>query len=334
MGREMKWRIAATGDRELWGYLSRESDGATFFHTPVWAEILESTFDAWKAATSAVEFSDGNAVVLPQMQWGLLGPIARYTESMLPGVYGGPLFLQTPNEEHWQAVWDIVNSLSDIIVLGNPYLPYVGQPNAIRRPMLTQVLELTRGFDSIWKGFRKGHRAGTKAAEREGVEVKVATSRQEVDAYAESYGDALRRWGTQARGFYPKRLFHNLFQHQKYGEAIRLWVARLNGKVVGGAWVFYHNNHAVYWHGAVHSAYMTYHPAHLLVTTAIEEACREGFRWFDLNPSGGLQGVEHFKSGFGAQRMSFYTYRRLSFGGKAFRLYRYLRERCLRRCSL
>lgn len=200
--------------------------------------------------------------------------------------------------------------------------------------MSTQVLELTQGFDQIWKGFRKGHRADVKAARRKGVEVSVATALQEVNAYYEAYRDALQRWGKQASGFYPKRLFRNLFERPEYSEAIKLWLAHLNGEVIGGAWVFYHRDHTVYWHGTVHSAYMAYHPAHLLVAMAIEDACRSGFRWFDFNPSGGLQGVEHFKSGFGAQRLEFYVYRRQTPIGKAFRLYRYLKERYLRQCSL
>lgn len=330
----MKWQVVTTEVEKLWTVISQHAQGATFFHTPAWSEILEITFDSWQNATIAVEFSDGNLVVLPQMRRKLPNPFNGYTESMLPGVYGGPLFFQTPNEEHWKVVWNIVSGLSDTIVYGNPYLQYVGEPSAIRRSKFTQVLDLTPGFDEIWRGFRKGHRADVKAARREGVEVTPATSLQEVNDYYKTYQDALERWGKGARGFYPRELFYNLFHRPEYGEATKLWAAHLSGEVIGGAWVLYHNNHAVYWHAVVHSEYMFYHPAHLLVATAIEDACDRGFHWFDFNPSGGLKGVVHFKKGFGAQRLEFSAYRRLSLVGKAFRLYRYLKERYLRTCSL
>jgi lipid II:glycine glycyltransferase (peptidoglycan interpeptide bridge formation enzyme) len=253
---------------------------------------------------------------------------------MLPGVYGGPVFMRTPDERHWQVLWNAVNKFSNINILGNPFLPQIGSPDAARRVMSTQVLDLTPGIGQILKGFRKGHRANLKAASRKGVEIGVASSIRDVDAYVDVYQNALARWGQKAGGYYPRQLFHNLFRAPEYGSAIKLWLAFHQGRVIAGGWFFYHNVHAVYWHGALHSNYMSYHPVHLLVTAAIKESSQAGYRWFDFNPSGGLPGVEHFKSGFGTQRLQFTTYRRLNPVGKAFRVYRYFKESYLRQCSL
>jgi hypothetical protein len=319
---------------EVWSQLCLASNEATFFHTKTWADVLQKSFPRWSPNPIALEFSDGNQVILPMMQRTRWMPSGRYGESMLPGVYGGPVFLRTPSAEHWQILWDYVNDFSNIIILGNPFLREIGSPNAVPRIISTQVLDLAPGFEHIRRGFRKGHQADLKAARKKGVDVRLAASVEDVEAYYELYQSALTRWGQNASGFYPKRLFYNLFCLPEFGPSVKLWLATYQDQIIAGAWVLYHNQHAVYWHGAVHSNYMSHHPVHLLVAEAIRESSMAGFRWFDFNPSGGLEGVEHFKRGFGTKRIQFVGFRRLNAAGKAFRVARYFKESYLRKCSL
>jgi len=200
--------------------------------------------------------------------------------------------------------------------------------------MSTHVLDLKPGMSRILKGFRKGHLSAVKAAQRTGLAIGIASSIDEVNAYFRIYQGALMRWGKEASGFYPERLFWNLFRLPSYGQNLKLWIAKREGEVIAGIWVFYHNDHVVYWHGATDAAHFAYHPAHLLVTAAIEEACDNEFHWFDFNPSGGLEGVEHFKRGFGAERLGFFAYRHLGPMGKAFRLSGHIKQRMLGTCPL
>jgi hypothetical protein len=318
----------------IWDEVAKASPYATFFHTRTWANVLQASFPKWISTPIVVEFSDGNLMVIPLLRRQSLLPVIRYEESMLPGVYGGPLFLCPPEEKHWQIVWDVVNKFSNIIIYGNPFQSFLGHPRGEARPIFTQVLDLTRGFQKVWQDFHKGHKRNIKMARKKGIEIKLVTTHQEVVTYYKIYQNALERWGKQASGFYPKRLFENLFKHPEYGQSIKLWGSYLNQTLIGGVLMLYHNDHAVYWHGAIHSDYMAYRPAHFLMNTVIEDACDRKFRWFDFNPSGGLKGVEHFKNEFGAQRLNFFAYRRLSPLGKMFRLYRYFKERYFRICSL
>lgn len=319
---------------DVWNQICSTSNHSTFFHTKTWADVLNLTFRRWAPSPMTLEFGDRNLLVLPLMRRDGLLRIGYYCESMLPGVYGGPVFLRNPSEEHWRILWNEVNKFSNINLLGNPFLPHVGCPIATRRTMSTQLLDLTPGVDRILKGFRKGHYADLKAARRKGVEIRIAASMQEVDDYFNIYQDSLARWGQKASGFYPRVLFRNLFLLPKYGRSVKLWLALNQNKVIAGGWFFYHNVHAVYWHSAVHSNYMSYHPVHLLLTAAIEESARAGFRWFDFSPSGGLKGVEHFKRGFGPTRLEFSSFRRLGPMGKAFRLSRHMKQTVLRTCPL
>jgi CelD/BcsL family acetyltransferase involved in cellulose biosynthesis len=327
----MNWRYSDKGlSPQQWDKLAA-SPGATFFHSRTWAEVLASTFASWKPSPIVVEFSDGNAALLPLMSKRAL--LSVYRESMVPGVYGGPIFLDPPTDEHWDGISRVIERIPNLVMVGNPF---VKQPSSapFSALMSTHVLDLSVGVEEVRRRFRKGHKAAVKVAERAGVTVALATLPDEVSDYFQIYQDTLKRWGKIARGFYPAQLFINLFRLSTYGENVKLWLARYNGKVIAGIWVLYHNDHSVYWHGASDTAHLPYHGTHLLVTTAIKDSFQRGVRWFDFNPSGGLKGVEHFKRGFGAEQRNFFAYRRLGPLGKAFRVKRHFQESVLKACSL
>ena len=327
------WRIVEPGCVDaLWNQVCQQCESATFFHTKTWADVITRTFPQWVPEPLVREFSDGNIVVLPLMR--RKGIVRHYYESMPPGLYGGPLFSEPPSQFQTQTTLDALNEFSSIIICGNPFSSALSFPVARRRELHTHVLDLRAGGDRIEKGFRKGHRANIAAASRKGVRITLASNLGEVNSYFDVYCNSIARWGQNASGFYPKRLFHNLFQLAEYRQKVKLWLAKYDGRVIAGAWVFYHGGHVVYWHGAMHADYMHCHPVHLMLSEAIKAACEEGFRWFDFNPSGGLQGVEHFKRGFGAEVRAFAGYRRLGPIGKAYRAKRHFQETLLRTCSV
>jgi hypothetical protein len=318
----------------LWDRVCDSSDAATFFHTRVWANVITATFPQWVSEPLVSEFSNGNVMVLPLMLRKGILPIRHYYESMPPGVYGGPVFAETPSANQLQAAWNALNELPSAIVCGNPFSLAPSLPAAYRRHSHTHVLDLRDSTKRIEKRLRKGHLANIAAARRKGVQITVASHAADVDSYFDVYRNSLLRWGQAATGFYPKRLFQNLFQLPQYGHKVKLWLAMCEDRVAAGAWIFYHRRHVVYWHGAMHVDYMSWHPVHLMLCEAIKEAHELGFQWFDFNPSGGLKGVEHFKRGFGAEQRDFFAYRHLGPLGKAFRVKRYLQESVLKGCSL
>ena len=91
--------------------------------------------------------------------------------------------------------------------------------------------------------------------------------------------------------------------YERHSPQIKLWLAHIDGKAVSGAICFYNNKHVVYWHGASLSDHAALRPANLLQAQLIEDAYRNGFWWYDFNPSGGLEGVEKFKTSFGARKL-------------------------------
>jgi CelD/BcsL family acetyltransferase involved in cellulose biosynthesis len=126
------------------------------------------------------------------------------------------------------------------------------------------------------------------------------------EEYYAVYMDSVRRWGDQATSIYPYALFENIRDaEKKCPEAIKLWLARVNGRVGAGALVFYQGRHAVSWHAATGEDYYAESPANALQMAIIEDAFERGFSFYDLNPSGGHKGTERFKIGMGAVERSF-----------------------------
>ena len=319
--------------RSLWDGLVRAGGAETFFQTPVWSELIVAVFPHWRIAPLSLEFDDGNKVLVPFLRRAVIPGIA-YAESVVPGVYGGPLFLRNPDREHWLALWRALTRLPNFVLIENPFFPSCGDPSFERRFLFTQVLDLEAGYAQVCKGFSKGHKSDIKAASKAKIEICRAASVQDIEDYYFAYRDSLSRWGSRAGGFYPLKLFAHLFQHVEFGNAIRLWLARFENKLIAGGWFFYHRAQVTYWHSAVLAEYMGIHPMHLLIDAVIRDACALGMQQLDLCPSGGLVGVEKFKNGFGARKLEFSSYRRLNPFGRAFRLSRYLFEHYRRQSSL
>jgi lipid II:glycine glycyltransferase (peptidoglycan interpeptide bridge formation enzyme) len=96
-----------------------------------------------------------------------------------------------------------------------------------------------------------------------------------------------------------------LFQilYKKKSPAIKLWLAKYQGKLISGALCFYHNRHVAYWHSASSSDYyQKLDAAHVLQYHIIKDACEQGYLIYDFLPSGGIEGVIKFKKGFSAQQ--------------------------------
>jgi len=329
----LSWRILTSNTTEAWDLAARGASNATFFQTKAWADLFSKTFPSWKTDPVVIEFSDGNIMVLPTLKHSLTG----YRECMVPHVYGGPMFSRPPLDEHLQVVNTALTWFGDVTFVENPFEPNRRDQDYLARwQMETTVTDLTPGYDSLWKLFRKNHRRNFKSAVKQGVTEDLARSVEDVNAYFEIYQDALKRWGEKANGFYPRALFRNMFEMPEFGKSIRMWVARKDGMVIGGTINVYHGSQVICWHAVYHSGYFSAHAAPLLIISAIENACKEGYRWFDLmGPNKHLKKVQHFKDGFATQPLPYNSYySNNSIKGILFKRYRRLKEKSWKQCPM
>lgn len=276
---------------------------ATFFHSRTWAEIWSSyTQGASRPAGESIEFSDGFRAVLPIS--ARQTPAGLELLSSPAGTFGGWISTDPLTDEH--ARW-LTSRLAD--ASGgcnwrmNPYADVAPEVvSAATRSGSTSAIDLAEGANAAFRGWSKGHRAAAKQAARLGVTVRAADRPEDWAKYYELYTLSLARWGEAATCRYERRLFDLLAAESN--DRVTLWLAEHDGRIVAGAVCFYAPGHAVYWHGAADGEAFPLRPVHRLVFEMSRQAAERGCRWLDLNPSGDLEGVAHFKRGFGPTILS------------------------------
>ena len=274
---------------------------STFFHSREWAEIWAEYRNGKTVPDPlGIVLSDGTRVLLPfSKEKVCFGLIQRHVSSPA-GTFGGWL-ADIPLAEPQQTglMQFIAKHYSNLFWRFNPYEKVVLTHGFSRvQNDETHALDLSAGFDEIYRGWTKGHASAARKARKAGVLVRVAQNQKDWEKYFRVYEDSLSRWGANTTSTYSRSLFEIMFR--RASPNIKLWLAEYDGLVVAGALCFYSSQHVVYWHGAALSNYFEVRPVNLLMYDTIRDAAYRGFRWFDFNPSGGLEGVRAFKQSFGA----------------------------------
>ena len=301
-------RVDSPPEHDAWLDVARNCDYATFFHTPIWSELVTRTFPGLRDATLYTTLSSGTRAVLPLVAVARrLGGRLTIAHSTALGCYGG-LIADGPVDEaardhvHRSAlrsgIVDLELTQSPLSPIPSPRFRAVGS-----REDFTDLLPLADGWSAVAARFTSERRREIKKGKESGVRTRIAATLDDYRSYFAAYEDSLRRWGERATLRYPWDLFevcHDLAT--RYPAHVRLWLAEREGETLGGALNFYWNQHAVGWHSAVYAEALDSYAFAILVADAVDEACDRGFTWFDLNPSGGLEGVAAFKSRFGGER--------------------------------
>ena len=305
-----------------WQKIADKCDYATFFHTPLWSKIFTETFPHMKIAVMKFTFEDDTLVVFPMIRMAQLrmaqlrmaqlrmaqpGPLQPSTHVSNAGyVYGGWICNhQLTFEQGMKIVVWIKKNIKNLYWLTNPFdkslvnFDFFGVGEI--KDEFTQYIDLSLGYETIWKQFSRTHRQEINKAQRKGVTFRMAKSIDDWRKYYAVYLDSIDRWGYKAKFVYPFGLFENMFACQS--DNIKLYLAIVNGKVVSGALALFHNKHVVGWHGSTFKEFFSYHPWYLLMNQITKDACKGGYRWFDFNPSGGHEGVIKNKKGFGTTKI-------------------------------
>jgi lipid II:glycine glycyltransferase (peptidoglycan interpeptide bridge formation enzyme) len=185
-------------------------------------------------------------------------------------------------------------------------------------PRVAHVLDLAGGFDVVWaKRFTRETRKRIRKAERSGLVVECDSSGQLVPVFYDLFRRSIDRWAEQQHE--PRWLAHwrNERRDSRHkletiarvlGEACHIWVAWLSGQPVAAVLLLQGMNvndaRSVMDKELAAPVYAN----DLLLSLAIEEACRAGCRYYHLGESGASAGLHHYKSRFGAVPSAYAEY--------------------------
>lgn len=280
---------------------------STYFHSREWSEIwVAYRDDVFQASPILIGFSDGKAALLPLTTSEILRGLKQVGLTSPARNYGGWISSDDLDVTHASLLTEyLMQRMGNLIWRVNPYdLKASAIADGIGFQDETHAVDLSEGPDSVKERCKKSLIRAVSKAGRQGVTIRQAEGLGDWTDYYAVYEDTLRRWRERdipVFEVYPWQLFEEIFN--RYSPSIKLWLAICEGKVIAGALCFYAPQHAVYWHGAALEEYFPRRPVNLLLFEAIMDACENNYRWFDLNPSGGNEGVKAFKKTFGAKEM-------------------------------
>jgi hypothetical protein len=292
--------------RDEWAAIWRESDTATYFHSPEWAELWSRFDPATRSAPEQLRFSDGRQALLPlcfeQRLGGLLGCFSAAPQA----TFGGWIGSDALDDAQLDALLEhlLERGSSSLVWRMNPYdapaFDAAQRRGLSCRADYTHAIELSPGPDALAAKFKNGYRSDIRKALKAGrISVEPAQRLEEWRAYYRVYQETLGRWGHQLSEGYPWELFE-LFARLE-SPFVKLWLARHDGAIVSGELCLYAKRHVVSWHAATLKDYLRSHVAKVQIFHVIRDACARGYRWFDFNPSAGLEGVRTFKESFDAR---------------------------------
>jgi len=182
------------------------------------------------------------------------------------------------------------------------------------------VLDLDGGFGQVWQHrFRGTARTAVREAEGSGLEVETGRSGRLLGEFAGLYEKSIQRWAAQQREpLWLSRWRTNratsphmmALVAEHFGTECCIWVARSQGVPAAAIMVLRHGGYAKYWRGAMDKQLATPARANdLLHRLAIEDACKAGYRWYDMGYSRPGSPLATFKEKLGATLYSSYVLR-------------------------
>jgi len=283
---------------EEWDSMVDSAGPAVYFQTREWFDIW-ADYAGFESVTKLICFGSRKKVLLPLSRMKLLGGLVQ-CHFLAPKVFGGFVTTDKLDENEKEELFEFLERMKMLYCAVNPYDTLTNEFDKFTDKDFTQVLELSSGFESIFKNWSKGHASAAKKGIREGITTEVASTENDWRSYYGLYQDNLGRWGKKATNHYTWKLFEIMYK--KKSPHIKLWLAKFQKQLISGAICFYQNKHVAYWHSATLKEFFKLNGPHVLQYHIIKDACGKGFLYYDFLPSSRLEGVIHFKNGFSPQK--------------------------------
>jgi Acetyltransferase (GNAT) domain len=319
--------LIATGlrARDVWRRVLALDETAVASQTPEWMDAT-CMAGGYQDVTRAYTTGDGHLLVLPLARSRLPG--AAGVAGSMPFGWGTGGLLSSRGNPSSDDVHDIVADLVRqraglIAVRPSPSTEAIWSaavPSGVARTHhMSQTVDLSGGFDAVWRDFAATVRSHCRKAERRGVTVERDNTGRLMPVFDVLYRKSVDRWASQqhepvwlarwrATRRDPPHKFETVARH--LGPACRVWVAWRANEALAALVLLTHGRQTTMWRAAMDKeAARGTGATELLHRVAIEEACRSGQRFYHLGDSAPSSELARYKRGFGAREWHYTGYR-------------------------
>jgi len=318
--------VTSPAPRAVWQSLIQSDADAVVSQSLAWRDAICGA-GRYQDVSRLYEFPSGRSVILPLARhrrglpwlavaaswpgaWGVGGPISQGGRTNAPeaaavladAAQGGGLGVKIQLRYNADGAW----------------LREAGQFQVEDHGFL--VLDLAGGFGHVWQHrFRSTARTAVRKAERSDIDVDVGRSGRLLSEFCGLYDKSIRRWAGMQHE--PLRLTRWRTMREtsprmlasaarSFGQDFATWVARSRGEPVAAIIVLRSGGQAKYWRGAMDKELAAPLRANeLLHRLAIEEACRDGYRFYDMGFARPGSHLAEFKKKLGATLHTAHTLR-------------------------
>jgi hypothetical protein len=320
-------QVTTPAPRESWARLLAEDPAAPPFQAPGWTESVLAVRGG-RDISRHYRFADGRELVLPLVR-AAHAPGRWSADASMPYGWGSGGLLGGSRAVTAEDVRLVLADLADQPPLRLTIRPPARDAAAYEQAMPAgvartrhrdQALDLSGGFEQVWtERFTGKARRAVRKAEASALTVERDDAGRLIPEFYELYQQSVVRWA--AHQHEPVRLARlraarrdplSKFQTvaAATAPALRVYLARLDGRPAAAILVLRHGSNASYWRGAMDKDLAGPPRANdLLHRLAIEDACVAGCVTYDMGDSGDSDSLARFKESFGAVSRTYAGYR-------------------------
>ena len=317
--------VTSPAPRAEWLEVHEADPDALIPQSPAWVDAM-CACERVEDASRLYETERGARIVLPMVRRKGAWPSRLAPQASMPMAWGmgGMVVDGAPTEAELAAVVADVASAPALRTqirpnpLHDDHWRAASEYGAVIVPRRAHVVDLSPGADEIWKSMKSEARRAVRKAERSGVEVEFASGTRLVGDFYRLLELSVERWAAQqhepltlARWRSQRRDPLEKFEKMtaSLGDAMRIWVARLDGAPVAASVVLKGAN-VNDTRGAMDKKRIGNSCANDLVEwMTIKDACESGCRRLHLGESGSSRSLARFKEKWGARPVDYGEYR-------------------------
>jgi hypothetical protein len=294
-------RILASHEEHLWEDFIKGHPDANLYHSLLWRDVIEKIFHH-RPLYLITDGQKGLTGILPMflVKMPLLG--SKLISLPYDIGSGGPLAIDESSElELTHRAIELAKEYKVQYLQLRCRVPMTSVAKLgfkVDEPVLISDMELSCEKE-VLASFSKDHRKAIRKAETRGVQVRMADSLEDFKRFYQVYLIVFRDFGTPP---YGEDYFPVLHERLAATGAVRLLLAELDGKCIGGLLLFCFGKNLVSKFAACLPEFVDKRAYPLLYWRAIQLGIEGGYKWLSWGTSSRDQtGLIAFKEGWGSK---------------------------------